>query len=237
MLFSNDNVAAFINRNFEPAWQSVRPVPLVHIDFGNGRTLTRTLHGNIATYACTADGKVLDILPGIYAPDIYRDRLNQFRLLANFVDQLGKEQREARLHAYHRGQAEALAKHQAPARFINAADMSKRRIEGGLKAKLMADGSEAGPALGSSSAPGSEDLRLANAEDLAGWKQLAQDSAINESVRRQQIHELLAKNKLMQPEAVTGPLYRDILHGDLDDPYLGLGSVLFANYPFKDKAH
>ena len=37
MLFSNDAVASFVNNNFEPAWECVRPVPLVHIDFGNQR--------------------------------------------------------------------------------------------------------------------------------------------------------------------------------------------------------
>jgi hypothetical protein len=235
VLFSNDNIAAFINRNFEPAWQSVRPVPLVYLDFGNGHTLTRTLHGNIATYACTADGKVLDILPGIYKPDIYLGRLNQFRLLANFGDQLGPEQREARLRAYHKGQAEALAKHQTPARFINLADMSKRAIEGRLKAILVAGGSGLPQGPASVPVPASEDLRL-NGEDLAGWKQLAEDSALNESVRREKIHELLATSPLVQPQAVTVKLYRDILHADLEDPYLGLGSVLFANYPFKDNA-
>ena len=66
MLFSQDRVADFINANFEPAWESVRPVPVVRIDFGNGTVLTRTLHGNILTSVCTADGKVLDALPVIY---------------------------------------------------------------------------------------------------------------------------------------------------------------------------
>ncbi len=57
---------------------------------------------------------------------------------------------------------------------------------------------------------------------------------VNETFRRRQIHERLAESPLLQPGAVTRWLYRDILHADLDDPYLGLGRVLFANYPFKD---
>ena len=36
MLFSNEKVADYINKNFEPAWQSVRDVPMVTIDFGKG---------------------------------------------------------------------------------------------------------------------------------------------------------------------------------------------------------
>ena len=66
MLFSNDQVAAFVTNNFEPCWEMVRPVPIVRIDFGNGTVVTRTLHGNIASYACNSDGQVLDVLPGIY---------------------------------------------------------------------------------------------------------------------------------------------------------------------------
>ena len=93
MLFSKPDVADFINRNFEPVWESVRPVPLVRIDFGNSKVITRTLHGNIASYVCAADGQVLDILPGIYTPPAYVERLYQLRLLANYVDQEGKPKR------------------------------------------------------------------------------------------------------------------------------------------------
>jgi hypothetical protein len=31
---------------------------------------------------------------------------------------------------------------------------------------------------------------------------------------------------------VTKKLYKEVLHADLDDPYLGLGPTLFAGYPF-----
>jgi hypothetical protein len=31
---------------------------------------------------------------------------------------------------------------------------------------------------------------------------------------------------------VTKLVYKEVLHVDLDDPYLGLGEVLFATYPF-----
>jgi hypothetical protein len=36
----------------------------------------------------------------------------------------------------------------------------------------------------------------------------------------------------VQPAAVMKRLYKDVLHADLDDPYLGLGPTLFANYAF-----
>ncbi len=230
MLFSDDQVAQFINNAFEPTWQAVRPVPIVRIDFGNGHEITRTLHGNIATYACTADGNVLDILPGIYEPHTYLERLMQFVMLHEWI-RVKADQRDAILADYHRTQADALARGEAP-HVINAAldgkDRGKALIEARLKFVLI---------------PGKNDLAKTNdetpptavtsTEDLAGWKALADDTHINESLRRRMIHQHLADQGSAAPDAVTKWLYREVLHADLDDPYLGLGKVLFANYPFR----
>jgi hypothetical protein len=228
-------VASFINQYFEPVWQSVRPVPLVHVDFGNGSVLTRTLNGNVATYVCSADGQVLDVLAGIYTPTVYVERLGQFRLLANYVDQQGKVNREARLRDYHKGQAEALAKREIPAKLVNVAPISKATIEGGLKAMLVAGGAvpttpASGPAEREIDTP-----RVGSAEDLARWKLLAEDTRLNESIRRLQVHQKLLETGLVRPDNVVKWLYREVLHADLDDPYLGLGATLFANYPFADR--
>ncbi|MGH7150338.1 MAG: hypothetical protein ACREIU_06560, partial [Planctomycetota bacterium] len=71
MLFSNPEVASFLNDRFVCAWESVRPVPKIDIDFGNGHTLRRTLNGNVVTYLCTPEGKVFDLLPGLHSPEGY----------------------------------------------------------------------------------------------------------------------------------------------------------------------
>ena len=81
MLFSSAAIAEYVNAQFEPAWVSVRPVPIVTIDFGNGHTITRTLHGNIATSVCDAQGRVLDVLPGIYQPEEYLRQLHQLGIV------------------------------------------------------------------------------------------------------------------------------------------------------------
>ena len=81
MLFSDNTTAAFLNDEFEPVWESVRPVPTLTIDFGNGHEIERTLHGNIASYVCDAAGKVIDILPGLYAPAEYRQRMAELARL------------------------------------------------------------------------------------------------------------------------------------------------------------
>ncbi len=232
MLFSKDEIANFINQNFEPVWESVRPVPIVRIDFGNGTVLTRTLHGNIATYVCTAEGSVLDILPGIYEPQAFLKALDQFRLLQNYVDRAGN-QGATRIKEYHDGQIRALKDNQAPPEFVNSAGFSKRSIEGGLLAVLVsAEEGRKWRLPQAKTGKSADNLKLEADDDISNWKSLAEDTRINETIRRMQIHEMLVSAGSVQPRSVTKKLYKDILHSDLDDPYLGLGRTLFAGYPF-----
>lgn len=276
-MFSNEDVARFINQHFEAVWESVRPVPMVQINFGGGTVVTRTLHGNIATYLCDAQGRVLDILPGIYTPAGYLQNLHQFELLARYIPQW-RQSREMRLHNYHLLQAEALKKNQLPALLVENRDVGKTVIENTVKLVLASNvkGQAAGKAGTQETSSDSlkldsprdpvktiaierpvesvlasavkgraagkagtqetsrDNLKLDSPADLANWKLLAEDTRINETARRLQIHEMLAAQANVRPETVTKWLYREVLHADLDDPYLGLGNVLFANYPFKD---
>jgi hypothetical protein len=237
-LFSRDRVADYVNANFEPVWESLRPVPIVRIDFGNGNVLTRTLHGNILTSVCTADGQVLDALPGIYAEDTYLDRLDQLRLLHRYALAAPAEARAARVQAYHRTQAELLAKDQTPARFVQAkriAPLTKAVIERPVQVVLVSATVAAtmeggGPNQAAPQPPAAPPATAR--ENVSGWRELAEDTRLNESTRRRQVHELLAEAGLVRPEKVTRPIYKDVLQADLDDPYLGLGKALFETYPF-----
>jgi hypothetical protein len=104
VLFSSSEVADYISENFEPTWESLRPAPLVTIDFGNGHTIKRTLQGNIATYVCDARGMVYDVLPGIYVPSDYVRALGVLKDLAKSLHS------EGGLRAYHASAAARLAK-------------------------------------------------------------------------------------------------------------------------------
>jgi hypothetical protein len=277
VLFSRDQVATFVNQNYEAAWESVRPVPIVKIDFGNGTVLTRTLHGNIASYVCNADGHVLDVIPGIYTPDVYVKRLNELRLLAGWVRALSPEKGDEFVKNYHAAQAEGKAAPvpaprldvgktvaiEAPVvALVNVrnavpvapngpvappnggvpakpvppavaaavrADKGKGKIERPVEALIAA---RAAAMKAPQPAPVVNDSGLIAAEDLASWNLLREDTQGNETVRRKQIHALLAKSGKVKPATITKPIYKDILHADLDDPYLGLGPTLFGSYPF-----
>jgi hypothetical protein len=234
VLFSRGEIANFINQAFEPVWESVRPVPLVRIDFGNGTVLTRTLNGNIATSVCSADGTVLDILPGIYTPAVYQNCLKQFNLLADYANQPERAVRTDLLRDYHKAQAAALEKNLPALQLVRLPPRGKAVIEKGPKLVLMPGKPVVGSATGKTANP---IPRVASAEDLANWKALAEDTVINEKARRAVIHQRLAQTGLVEPRTMTKWLYKEVLHADLDDPYLGLGEVLFANYPFKDRVH
>jgi hypothetical protein len=69
VLLSDTRVARFVNDNFVACWQTVRPVPQVTIEFGNGKKLKRTLGGNTVIEVCLPDGRVVDAFPGLYLPE------------------------------------------------------------------------------------------------------------------------------------------------------------------------
>ncbi len=253
MLFSNQTVADFINDRFEPAWESVRPVPRVTIDFGNGTIVQRTLHGNVATYVCTADRKVLDVLPGVYGAEAYAGRLRELEQLYRYAQQRDFDFGDAALGAiqeYHRIQAQRLEDNQPRDRFVTESEMSIRGVEEGTRIILqpvarMASrgyggdreaGGRGGAVLARQFAQARRARPTGSSEKSVDPKSLAADTVFNETKRRLQIHRHLARRTLMTPGQMKGWLYREVLHADLADPYLGLGKLLFQNYPFDDRS-
>jgi hypothetical protein len=231
VLFSKKEVAGFINLHFEASWQSVRPAPIVRIDFGNGNVVTRTLHGNIATYVCSAQGNVLDVLPGIYEPDAYVQQLDQFRLLPGYLKD--KDAGDAPLKTYHQKQAELLKDKKERAVLVEARGASILAVESSVKLVLEP---QSRLAIRNHVPPKAADKaalpELTSQEELASWKLLHDDTRTNESARRQRIHTMLAELGDVPPAKITKRLYKEVLNTDLDDPYLGLGKTLFSAYPF-----
>jgi len=233
VLFSNDAIANFINLTFEPVWQSVRPAAIVRVDFGNGRIVTRTLNGNVATYICMPDGHVLDVLPGIYDPDTYLSQLRQGELFFGRANQ-NRRRLDVFVKEHHRLRVAALQiSEKKPRITVQNAGRSIFGVEKGLKRVLKRTKKQNTAPVGSKQAPvGISTSGSEATKKLAGWNALVEDSRINETSRRLKIHKFLAKNQLLQPSQMTAWLYRDVLNTDLADPYLGLGDLLFAKYPF-----
>ena len=100
-LYANQDVSRFLRENFILYWSSERPVPRVTIDYGDGRRLERTTTGNSAHYVLDEDGNVLDVLPGLYAPTVFRRELEGSLALAARVRGQPDHERAKRLVDYH----------------------------------------------------------------------------------------------------------------------------------------
>lgn len=68
VLYANENVSNLLREKFVLVWGSERPVPVITVDYGDGRVLKRTITGNSAHYVLDAQGNVVDAIPGLYDP-------------------------------------------------------------------------------------------------------------------------------------------------------------------------
>jgi len=76
-LYPNAQVSAYLRDHFILHWQSVRPVPRITIDMGDGRRIERTITGNSIHYILDSDGNPIDALPGLYGPKAFLAELDR----------------------------------------------------------------------------------------------------------------------------------------------------------------
>lgn len=107
-LYSNAELSKHLRENFVLHWRSVRPVPKVTIDYGDGRKLVRTVTGNSIHYLLDADGRVIDGLPGLYGPAAFRRWLDDAAAVAKTTAEMNDRQRGDYLVAYHTQRAETI---------------------------------------------------------------------------------------------------------------------------------
>jgi hypothetical protein len=107
VLLSNPEVASFINKEFVPVWESIRPVPKVTIDFGDGRVLKRTLQGNTVMYICLPDGRVIDALPGVYTA---QDFLSEVKTTLSFLNRHKENLETASVVNWHKNRVSSAIK-------------------------------------------------------------------------------------------------------------------------------
>lgn len=101
-LYANEQVSRLLRDRFILHWQSVRPVPKLTIDFGDGRKMERTLTGNSIHYVLDSKGRVIDALPGMYGPGAFaRELVRTASVAANLAALQTDEQRHKELLRYH----------------------------------------------------------------------------------------------------------------------------------------
>lgn len=118
LLYSHPQIARVLRDEFVLHWSSERDVPVVTIDFGDGRRVRRTITGNSVHYVLDAEGRPLDAIPGVYSPDAFLEALAVSRSLHVELASLPAQRRASELIRHHRSRAqvEASALYQALAR-------------------------------------------------------------------------------------------------------------------------
>jgi hypothetical protein len=74
----------------------------VTFDFGDGRRIVRTTTGNSAHYVLDETGMVLDVLPGLYAPSVFKTELEAAEELFDDVTGETRDDRLAKVRAHHK---------------------------------------------------------------------------------------------------------------------------------------
>src|SRR5215468_9713902 len=82
LLYPDPQINQVLCNEFVLHWQSVRPVPKVTIDFGDGRRIERTLTGNSVHVVLDMHGRAADALPGLLSREVFLEELVQARHLA-----------------------------------------------------------------------------------------------------------------------------------------------------------
>ncbi len=101
VLYANADVSTLMRDHFVLYWSSERPVPKVTIDMGDGRVLQRTTTGNSAHYVLDGQGNVLDVLPGLYAPRLFKEELTKSLGLAAKTKNLNPNARTSAITKFH----------------------------------------------------------------------------------------------------------------------------------------
>jgi hypothetical protein len=200
-LYPDPRVHRVLAEHFVLCWTSFRAVPVVTIDFGDGRRLVRTLTGNSAHVILDARGRPADALPGVYRPRAFVSALAWSARLARAVSPLGDAERARVLAKAHLAPpALPLEIDRAPrptrptAREAGQIAMTKLRVEAPL---------------------------LDGTRDL--FESLALDEERNERELRPQIHAMFARGGVGTDASVFAhDVYRDVFLMPHDDPWLGL---------------
>ena len=97
--YSDKKISKLLREKYVLHWKSVRPVPKITIDYGDGRKLVRTITGNSIHYILDNRGRILDALPGLYNPQdflFYLTEINSFNQMPRKTKNFWNKYRETR---------------------------------------------------------------------------------------------------------------------------------------------
>jgi hypothetical protein len=235
-LYANAEISEALRDRFILHWKSVRPVPKVTIDFGDGRKLERTLTGNSIHYVLDFDGRIIDALPGLYGPKAFLRELERAEQTAKQAASMSAGERERLFASYHRDRASAIeTAYQQDLKTLGVAQATTDDIWNSV-AQLHAGDSQldaASLALIRSQHPAAakaarlaiskmvvEDPLVRMVRNFQG--SISVDSVRNEYLFHRQIHQWLAGGPAPEIDAFNDRVYAELFLTPRSDPWLGL---------------
>lgn len=199
-LYTDPHVHAALTERFVLCWESFKPVPVVTVDFGDGRRLVRTLTGNSVHLVLDALGRPVDALPGIYRPRAFLAGLAWAEQLALQTRGLTDPQRRMCLSDAH--MRAPLLPTRAPSAM--AAPPSARTAGALASTKMLVEA----PLL-----EGTRDL----------FESLEEDEHRNETSLHPQVHAMFASSSVTaSARGFAHRIYDEVFLMPASDPWLGL---------------
>jgi hypothetical protein len=231
ILYPHPAVRAMLARDFVLHWSSERDVPVMTIDFGDGRKLVQTITGNSIHYVLGEDGSVIDAIPGLYSPAAFIDRLDWAKSQARASAQIRAVNHRAASRRTGISLPTGGGRSAVPAREAIAIAATKSVVEAPkLGLRIPARGGEGDE--GVQLAEETKDLMRIQNPSLSARqleemmvnlkKSIALDAAQNENELHRRIHQRLAAAPSISWDELNAWVYAELFATPASDPWLGL---------------
>jgi hypothetical protein len=218
ILYSDRAISRYLREHYVLHWQSIRPVPVMTVDLGDGRRIVRTITGNSIHYVLDEEGRPLDAIPGLYSPRAFLLAIREGRALYD-----SHPDRDA-LRAYHasRTTTDDAPLPSDPARLaVTKAIVEVRPLESALLG-----------ARGEGEVVFDENtIALIRAKHGAAHlhalltklrRSVAADTEMNETRLRPRIRRWFADGEVTTIDALNDRVYREIFLMPPEDHWMGL---------------
>ena len=208
-LYANAEISALLRERFVLHWESIRPVPTVTIDFGDGRKLVQTVTGNSVHYVLTPQGALIDALPGLFGPTRFLSLLKQADATAQQLASASPDQHQNVLQSYHQACLDRIAHD-----WNKDLQLIALRKGHGQIVRQLRDAEQC-PTL--VDAVSSADLETRTTDE--GWKELAALHITDAALDQSSLNLIRAENPEATPKAEKAGL-RAMSKGPVETPLL-----------------
>ena len=237
ILYPDPEIAAQLRENFVLHWEPVRDVPVVTIDFGNGRRLRQPLTGNSVHLVLDHRGRPIDALPGLVSPQSFKDWLAETSRFWGATEAHQDGAFWSSVASYHRDRADrrrsesslAISKTDQVSE-LNPLDERWSELAASQGVRLASTSQQ----LLQVQRPAAENaMRIAASKAIVEAPMLRLVQPIERAIARDTVFNLYALQTKIDDwfaassvptayEAMTDRIYAEVFQMPLDDPWLGL---------------